>query len=78
MFSIVNDQRVLEQALKLCRGCYQEAILLGHEAISGSTLHGLQWGRCRSAMAILGRCQSAGLPIKEIVAEHGKRVLVIG
>lgn len=82
MYAIIHDQSALESALRLARGCYQRAILTGSEAISGATLRGRakQYaGRyADSARAILRRCQSAGLPVREERGPHGKRLVVIG
>ncbi len=82
MYAVIRDEAVLVEALKLARGCYQRNILLGHEAVSGSTLRGRARnysGRYKqSACAILGRCKAAGLPIGEMIGEHNKRLVVIG
>ena len=81
-YSICNDDTVLTQALALCRGRYQRNILLGTEALSGSTLRGKAreyGGRYRaSAASILVRCQQAGLAVREEIGSHGKRLVVIG
>jgi len=82
MFAQVKDPAVLDAALALCRGTYQRDLLMGREAISGSTLKGKARsysGRYRqSAQQLLSRCRNAGLPITEEVQDHNRRVLVIG
>lgn len=82
MYAIHNCQQTLQSALKLSRGCYQSAILLGHEALSGATLRGRAKnysGRyARSAAAIMRRCRDAGLNVREQRDENGKRMVVIG
>ncbi len=82
MYAIIKDKRVLKKALALARGSYQRNILLGHESLSGATLRGKARdysGRYKdSARSIMKRCQAAGLPVYEVVAEHNKRVVVIG
>lgn len=82
MYAVINDQSVLEQALKLSRGCYQSAILTGSEALSGATLRGTAKKYSdrykASAKSIIHRCQSAGLPVREEIGNHNKRLVVIG
>jgi hypothetical protein len=69
-------------ALKLAKGNYQRNILLGYEAISGATLRGRARSYCgryrRSAENLIRRCLENNLPIKEVVGEHNKRIIVIG
>ena len=68
-------------ALRAARGCYQEAIILGREALSGATLR----GKARSYAAryaasrrnLLGRLPSVGVRVTERRDAHGKRVLVL-
>lgn len=81
-FSEIRDDAVYTAASKLTRGCYQQSILDGSEALSGSTLRGRarDYGDRykRSAQALLARCQEAGLAVREEIQSHGKRVVVIG
>lgn len=82
MYAIHNDKQQLELALEQTRGIYQENLILGYEAISGSTLKGtarLYKDRYKkSAQNLIARCRSVGVKIKEIQGKHNKRVLVIG
>lgn len=82
MYAIHNSQEVLEQALQLARGSYQADILLGREALSGATLRGKAAKYSskykQSAQSIMRRCQLAGLPVREQIGAHGKRLVVIG
>jgi hypothetical protein len=82
MYAEIKDRLILVQALKLCRGTYQRAILQGDEAISGATLRGAAKsysGRyAASARNILARCRAAGLAVSERRGDHGKRIIVIG
>lgn len=81
MYSIIRSEAALSAALKIAKGSYQEALITGHEALSGATLKGKakKYGAkyAASARALLTRLQSAGLAHEEIGA-HNKRILVIG
>lgn len=81
-YAIINDQTTLDAALKLSRGCYQSAILLGREALSGATLRGKakRYGDRYKASAknIIRRCQANGLKVREEIGSHNKRIVVIG
>lgn len=82
MFSKILDKEAFEKARALCRGAYQENLLIGIEALSGSTLRGkarrysAQYKR--SAQSLLRRMTEAGIPWREERGPHGKRILVIG
>lgn len=69
------------RAAKACRGNYQENILTGHEAISGSTLKGKAASyRSRyqeSSANLIGRLRSLGLLVSVERRKNGKRVLVV-
>jgi len=82
MWTIVTDSAALDSALKLARGTYQEALLLGRESLSGSTLKGKASryaGRYRASRDnLLARMSAAGVPWTEIRGDHNKRILVIG
>lgn len=75
------EASVLDKALALARGCYQRNVILGREAISGSTLR----GKARrystryylSRRNLFARLVKAGLVVDEERGEHGKRILVI-
>lgn len=81
-YSIINDENVLTEALKLCKGSYQQALLRGSEALSGATLTGRAKEYIgiyrQSGLNLLKRCKFRGLPIYEIVGAHNKRIIVIG
>lgn len=82
MWSDIKDPAIYDEAVKLARGSYQRDILAGREALSGATLRGAAKnysGRYRASAAnLLKRCQEAGLPVREEIRAHGKRVVVIG
>ena len=69
-------------ALDLCRGCYQRNLVMGIEALSGSTLRGKAASyssRYRTSRAnLLARIRGAGVPVREILGKHRKRILVLG
>jgi hypothetical protein len=81
-YNLVHDQKQLEAAIKLARGCYQINILNGVEAISTATLR----GKARkfsdrykiSSKNLLERCKKNGISIQEVRGENNKRILVIG
>jgi hypothetical protein len=70
-----------ERALRECKGIYQEAILGGWEALSGSTLKGKAASYSRhykaSSRNYLDRLSRAGLAVSEQRRERGRRVLVV-
>lgn len=82
MFSKILDEEAFKKAMALCRGTYQENLLIGIEALSGSTLRGkarrysAQYKR--SAQSLLRRMTEAGIPWREKRGKYGKRILVIG
>ncbi len=80
-FAVSLSEKSLEAAMKLAKGTYQRSILLGTEAISGSTLRGKakKWcGRYKSsAQNLIGRCRKADL-IDVTIWNNGKRLVVIG
>lgn len=82
MWSDIRNPEIYDAAVKLARGSYQRNILAGSESLSGSTLRGAARnysGRYRASAAnLLERCRNAGLPIREEIRAHGRRVLVIG
>jgi len=82
MWTEIKNEQALTQALEQARGTYQRALLLGVEALSGSTLKGKarQYGARyhRSREALLGRLTEAGIPWCERRGDHGRRILVIG
>jgi len=75
------DENVLDRALALARGCYQRNVILGFEAISGSTLA----GKARRYSAryhlsrrnLMTRLRKAGLAVGEERGEHNRRILII-
>lgn len=81
-FSRVVDQDAFEAAIKLCKGSYQEDLLRGYEAVSGSTLKGeaRRWGaKYRTSRdALLARMTAAKIAWHVEIQDHGRRVLVIG
>ena len=81
-WTIVKDESTLRVALSHCRGCYQTDLILGRHSLSGSTLTGRarHYGaRYRvSRENLLGRLQSAGIPISETIGDHNRRILIIG
>jgi hypothetical protein len=73
---------VIEVALKYCRGKYQRNVVLGFEALSGSTLKGKARnysGRySASVSSLLERLRANGISVKERRAQPGnKRILVL-
>jgi hypothetical protein len=78
----VLDDDAYEKALTLARGCYQQNLLRGVESLSGATLKGRakDYGaRYQASRAhLLTRLHAAGIHTSERIAEHGRRVLVIG
>lgn len=81
-YSIIRCQKTYDEAMKLTRGCYQQNILKGIEAMSGATLRGKAKkyiGRYRqSAQNFIQRCQDNGLDVREDVGSYNKRLLVVG
>jgi hypothetical protein len=83
MFAEHTNEQDLQAALACCRGDYQRNIVLGHEAMSGSTLRGLAkkygYHYQTSREALLTRMRKAGVPFTiETRGRMHKRVLVIG
>jgi hypothetical protein len=82
-WTICKSDEIRERALALAKGVYQRAIILGDEALSGSTLRGsaktVSGGNYhRSRQNLLGRLRDAGIPVSETRGDHGKRILVLG
>jgi len=81
-FVEINDPAVHVAALTFARGRYQVNLLNGVESLSGSTLRGSarDWGAHykESRTNLLERIQKAGLPVREEIRDHGRRVLVFG
>jgi hypothetical protein len=81
-YAIHRDAQQVELALDQARGSYQRNLLIGREAISGSTLRGRARHYAarykRSADHLIARCRAAGVRIAEERGEHNKRLLVIG
>lgn len=80
MWSIIKSDAALTLALSLCRGCYQRALILGSEAVSGSTLRGKarRWGHVykNSRRTLIARLRAAGVSVS--IETIGRRnVLVI-
>ena len=72
---------VRREALALCRGAYQRALVDGSESISGSTLKG-KAGQYRShyhrsAGSLIQRMRHAGLRVTVRVAAKNAKILVI-
>lgn len=81
IYSRIECKVKLDAALTLAKGCYQRAIILGTEALSGATLRGkaASYGAhyARSRRNLLRRLRDAGLA-REERGLHGRRILVIG
>lgn len=81
-YSKIVCENAFKQALALCRGHYQEAVIRGSEALSGATLQGkaASYGaRYRESREnLLARMTAAGIPWHEERGMYGKRILVIG
>lgn len=82
MWTIVKDKNAQAKALSLCKGSYQEGLILGRENLSGSTLVGkardYKARYMTSQKNLLNRMSNAGIPWQEQVGDHNKRILVIG
>lgn len=80
-YAIHKDESKVEAALRLAKGCYQRALIMGREALSGATLSGkaASYGAhyARSRRNLMARLRAAGLA-EEQVGAHGKRFLVVG
>lgn len=67
-------------AMPMARGCYQRALLHGQEALSGATLRGKakKYGAhyAASRKNLLRRLAKV-VTVREEIAAHGKRVLVL-
>lgn len=79
----VYDERAFQKALELCKGVYQQNLVRGYEALSGSTLRGKAASQYGGKYAVsrnnlLTRLRKAGLPIGERRGKHNRRILVIG
>ena len=78
----ILDPQALHRALQLCRGDYQKALVLGIEALSGSTLRGKarKWNSryARSRDALLRRLSQEGIPWTVTSGKNGRHILVIG
>jgi hypothetical protein len=78
-----RDEDSRAKALACAKGRYQEALIEGREAWSGSTLKGkaADWGSAyrRSRQSLLGRLRGAGLRAVFVRVGRGHRkVLVVG
>lgn len=83
MQKLTEAEREIEKALKLCRGHYQRAIILGDARISGGDLQGKArkyGGRyAASREALFSRLRLNGVKFAEALEyPHRKRVLVFG
>ncbi len=89
-WTYVRDRGAHIDAIDLTRGTYQQAVILGHESISGSTLTGTARRFAgqykRSIEALFARMEKAGIPF-EVCHVRGelpsgnrvnRNVLVIG
>lgn len=78
----VKSVTMLNACLSHAKGCYQQAILLGRQRLSGADLRGnakSYSGRYRrSSQNLIKRCKGAGLLIKEVKGPNNRRDLVIG
>jgi hypothetical protein len=74
-------EEAFKTALSCCKGRYQESVVNGLEAISGSTLQGKAKDYIgkyrRSVGALMHRMEMAGLYVHEETEECNRRVLVI-
>lgn len=81
MWTIYNDETIFDRAIALAKGNYQDSLLRGYEAWSGSTLRGKakQWsGRYAASRAgLLARLSAAGIKYRFEMQDR-RRVLVIG
>lgn len=81
-YSKILCNEAFERALALCKGHYQENLVRGIEALSGSTLRGKAkryWSQYRrSRENLLARMTRAGIPWREERGPYGRRILVIG
>jgi hypothetical protein len=80
-WTLVRDLAAHQAALKLARGTYQQNLLLGFEAWSGSTLKGAArgWGAryYASRTALSARLREAGIPVAlETIGR--RKIAVIG
>jgi hypothetical protein len=85
-FSLVNPwtqikASIIDEALRHCKGCYQRDIVLGYQALSGSTLKGKakKWGGkyYRSRLNLIFRLRANGFNVWERTGLHNRRILVI-
>lgn len=79
---IVTDEEAYNLAFRHVRGCYQAALLLGREPLSGAGLAGnarsYGYHYAQSRANLLARLTKAGIPWGEAQGIRGKRILVIG
>lgn len=77
----IIDPKILDKALSCCRGCYQRDIIMGNEAISGSTLKGkarqFSYHYMVSRRNLFKRITRMGLVVLERTRGHNSRILVV-
>ena len=82
VWSLVLNRYSYSSALELTKGCYQEDLINGRHALSGSTLKGeaKNWSAryAASRKALLNRLSRANVAHCEGIGPHNRRVLVIG
>ena len=87
-FTQVDNYQTFKKAMSQCRGIYQRNIILGHEAISGSTLKGTargygyfykqyRYALLRFRTNLFKRLTIVGIQVSEVKGTHNKRVLVL-
>lgn len=77
-WSEVRDEESLAVALSVCRGHYQEALVLGDRPVSGSDIKDYRRYYQRSAANLIRRINDAGVSAEIVVRERGRKVLRIG
>ena len=81
-YAIHNDQSEVRKAIAACKGQYQQAVVMGYEALSGATLKGkakTYGGKyADSRRSLLRNLTAAGVKWSEKIGDHNKRILVIG
>lgn len=81
MYTIYTDTALFDRAIALAKGNYQDSLLRGSEAWSGSTLRGKanQWaGRyAASRSSLLARLSAEGIKFRFELQDR-RKVLVIG
>lgn len=79
--STICSKSVFLQALALCRGSYQRAIVQGYQRISGSDLRGkarrYSGHYAQSRANLLKRLALNGIQVSETRGKHGLRILVL-